>query len=334
MRCRPRRVCAVLVVTGALLCAGRQVPLRAAFAQQPAEAPAAFSANVSLVSMMVGVVDANDRFVTGLALSDFAVYEDGVAQQLAFCSSGGVPLDLAILIDASSSMQDKRSLVQDAAAGFARTLQARDRGAVVEFNNSARFLSGFTGTVDDLVAAIRQTGAQGRTALYNALYVTLAEFEKLPSAGDEVRRQAIVVLSDGDDTASLVTLDDVVRQARRAGVRIYTVSLISATRAEQIEKQTGARYSSHADQAMAALARDSGARSFFPSKSSDLSAVYTLIARELSNLYVLGYAPSNSSQDGSYRSLRVQVVTRPNAFARTRAGYFAADARGGSITRP
>lgn len=302
--------------------------------QETAGAPVPFRAGVNLVSLMVGVVDGNDRFVTGLTRGDFAVYEDDVAQPLEFFAAGGVPLDLAILIDASASMQDKRSLVQDAAVGFARTLHARDRGAVVEFNNSARFLAGFTGAVDDLVAAIRLTSATGRTALYNALYVTLAEFDKLPSTGDEVRRQAIVVLSDGDDTASLVTMDDVVRKARGAGVRIYTVSLIAPSIADRLESTNATRDVSAADQAMAALARDSGARSYFPATLSDLSDVYALIARELSNLYVLGYASSNPSQDGSYRSLRVQVVTRANAFARTRAGYVAGDSSAGAPARP
>ncbi len=288
----------------------------------PSSEPVLFRAGVNLVSLMVGVVDGDDRFVTGLAGDDFAVYEDGVRQAIEFFSATGVPLDLAILIDASSSMRDKLSLVQDAAAGFARTLQPEDRGAVVEFNNSARFLSGFTRSSDDLEAAIRSTSAKGKTALYNALYVTLREFGKLPLEEDQVRRQAIVVLSDGDDTASVVGADQVIEQARRARVRIYTVTLVSRSQAEDARTYGGHQYTSEADQAMAALARDSGARSLFPSKLSDLSDVYSLIAEELSNLYVVGYASSAPQQDGAFRTLRVQILTRPNAFAKTRAGYF------------
>lgn len=291
--------------------------------QELPEGVTLFRAGVNIVSLMIGVVDRDDRFVTGLTKDDFAVYEDGARQEVEFFSATGVPLDLAILIDASSSMQDKLSLVQDAAAGFARTLQPDDRGAVVEFNNSARFLSGFTSSIDDLEAAIRGTSAKGKTALYNAIYVTLNEFEKLPLDGDQVRRQAIAVLSDGDDTASLVGVDQVIEQARRASVRIYTVSLISPSKAEVGRAYGGHQYTSEADQAMATLARDSGARSFFPSKLGDLSDVYSLIAEELSKLYVLGFASSASAGDDTFRTLRVQILTRPNAFAKTRAGYFA-----------
>lgn len=90
----------------------------------PSSEPVLFRAGVNLVSLMVGV-DGDDRFVTGLAGDDFAVYEDGVRQAIEFFSATGVPLDLAILIDASSSMRDKLSLVQDAAAGFARRCSRR-----------------------------------------------------------------------------------------------------------------------------------------------------------------------------------------------------------------
>ncbi len=102
-----------------------------------------------------------------------------------------------------------------------------------------------------------------------------------------------MVLSDGVDTTSLVSVDDVLEQARRARVKIYTVSLRDQSQSRQVRAYGGHNYSSGADQTMTTLARDSGARSFFPSKVAELGSVYALIAEELSNLYVVGYASSH-----------------------------------------
>jgi Ca-activated chloride channel family protein len=141
------------------------------------------------------------------------------------------------------------------------------------------------------------------------------------NAQGEVRRQAIVVLSDGEDTTSIVGFDDVMELAKRSGVATYTITLRSpfATNSLVRDRASGAA----ADYAMKALAQESGARAFFPADIKELAGVYTVIAEELANQYLLGYSSSNGRADGTYRRVAVRV-DRSGARTRTRTGYFAA----------
>ena len=146
-------------------------------------------------------------------------------QDVRFFESSAVPVDLIVLIDASSSMSDKIEIVHDAAAGFLKTLRPGDRGAVVSFADSVNVLQPLT--VGPRAARTRPSAASvahGSTALNNAVYVSLKQFGQAARQDADPRRQAIVVLSDGEDTSSLVSFDDVLALARRMGVNIYTVA--------------------------------------------------------------------------------------------------------------
>jgi VWFA-related protein len=132
-----------------------------------------------------------------------------------------------------------------------------------------------------------------------------------------VRRQAIAVLTDGDDTTSLVTFDDLLVVAKQAGIAIYTIALKSPYPTIAVTSQ---KYFSESEFAMKALAQETGARAFFPNDISQLAGVYTMITDELSNQYALGYTSSNPRQDGSFRRIMVRV-DEPNVRTRTRSGY-------------
>jgi Ca-activated chloride channel family protein len=283
----------------------------------PAPQSPVFRSGSALVALNVCVQDAGAKYVAGLQPSDFAVYEDGVKQDVRFFESSAVPVDLVVLIDTSSSMSDKIDIVHDAAAGFLNTLRAADRGAVVSFADSVTILQPLTPD-----QAVRATVAHGSTALNNAVYVALKQFGKAARQDGDPRRQAIVVLSDGEDTSSLVSFDDVMGLARRMGVNIYTVALQSRYAARQIGEQGGHRYFSEADYAMKTLARETGAQSFFPA-AAELKGVYGSIATELANQYSIGYVPANGRPDGRFRRVVVQIVTRPELRPRTRPGYTA-----------
>jgi Ca-activated chloride channel family protein len=190
-----------------------------------------FRSSVDLVTLNVTVTDAQDRHVPGLGQSDFQVLEDGVPQALTFFAANQVPLDVALLIDVSSSMQDKIDLVQQAADRFLRTLRPGDRGEIVAFNSQTKIVHPFTSDVPRLRAAVKHMMARGGTALYTALYITLDQFMKAKAGSTDVRRPAIIVLTDGQDTASLIQFDDVLERARRAGVAIFAISVISPTEA-------------------------------------------------------------------------------------------------------
>jgi VWFA-related protein len=169
-------------------------------------------------------------------------------------------------------------------------------------------------------AAIQSTTESGNTSPYNALYLTLKELMKHRRTGDEVRRQAIVVLSDGEDTTSIVGVDDVRELAKQSGVAIYTITLRSSRAANTLVR--GRASVAAADYVMKALAEESGARAFFPADIKELAGVYSLIADELANQYLLGYSSTNAQVDGAFRRLAVRV-DHPGARTRTRSGYFA-----------
>ena len=276
-----------------------------------------FRSGVDLVSLNVVVTDNRDKFVGGLTEKDFAVFEDGIAQDVSFFAAANVPLDLAILLDMSSSMSDKMTTVQEAAIGFASHLRDEDRLTVIGIRDTARTLHELDGDIKGACEAIRRTTAGGGTALYNALYTTVKQLQKVHAAEGDIRRQAIAVLTDGDDTTSLVSFDDLLALAKQAGIAIYTIALKSPYPAIALTSQ---KYFAESEFAMKALAQETGARAFFPSDISQLAGVYGQITDELSNQYAIGYTSNNPKQDGAFRRILVKV-DEPNVRTRTRSGY-------------
>jgi Ca-activated chloride channel family protein len=281
-----------------------------------------FRSGVDLVALNVVVTDSAERFVIGLTSTDFAVFEDGVRQDVSFFGASSVPIDLAILLDTSASMSDKLQTAQQAAIGFVSTLRQDDRVSIIDIKDATRVLFPMG---DDLAAArtaIQATTARGGTALYNGTYLALKEMTKLRRGNGEVRRQAIVVLSDGADTASLLSYDDVLELAKESGIAIYTISLRS--KADVVRaSQVGHRYFSQSDFGMKVLAQETGAKAYFPTDISELAGVYSSIAEELASQYALGYTSKNAKKDGAYRRVIVRVA-QPNVRTRTRNGYLAA----------
>ena len=300
----------------AFLVAGFLVILLAAV---PAAQQTTFRSGVDLVALSVVVTDGHDKFVSGLSSADFTVSEDGVQQEISFFSATPVPMDLALLLDTSASMVDKMSVVHEAATGFVSSAKPGDRVTVVDIKDGVKVLHPLDEDLDGARASIRATTARGGTALYNGLYMTLKEMVKLRRNNGEVRRQAILVLSDGDDTASLVGFDDVMEVARASGIAIYTITLrTELQRLLAHDKSTAVS----GEFAMRTLAQETGARAFFPAAAAELTDVYGMIAGELASQYSLGYISTNPRRDGAYRRVVVKV-TQPGIRARARAGYVA-----------
>jgi Ca-activated chloride channel homolog len=293
----------------------------------PGPEPGMFRSVANLVPLNVTVMDHDRKFVKGLTAADFTVLEDGVEQQVKFFDSTKVPLDLIILLDTSSSMSDKMDVVHEAAIGFLRTLRPGDRGAVVGFADGVDVLQELTEDRASLEQAVNRTTARGATSLHNALYIALKQFGRGRQQDGDVRRQAIAVLSDGEDTSSLVTFDDVLGVARKSGVGIYPISLQSKNAASRLASTGGRRFLSESEYSMRLLAQETGAQAFFPMQIFELKNIYGEIAQELSNQYSLAYAPTNARADGRFRKIVVRVATRPELKLRTRTGYTADAAR-------
>ena len=271
-----------------------------------------FRVTVDLISLNVTVTDNRDRFITDLLEEDFSIYEDGITQEVSIFSREDLPIRMVLLIDTSASMDDKMSFAQRAAVNFVHEMKDDDLTEVVEFGSKPHVLQPFTADLEKLNRAIRMTQAGGTTQLYNALYISL---KGLSRRRQDIRRQAIVVLSDGEDTSSLVTFERVMELAKETDVTIYTISL----------RRQGGRRSrafSEAEFVLKKLAEETGGQWFFPEQIEELTDVYARIATELKNQYNIGYVSNNPRRDGSWRRVVVQT-TYPNLRVRTKLGYYA-----------
>ena len=302
-----------------------QPPASESGVQPPATQPPAspeqptFRAGVEVVSLNVTVTERDGRFVSGLPQEAFSVFEDGVKQDVIFFSGTQLPTALGLLVDTSASMNEKLPIAQQAAIGFIQRMRPDDILTIVDFDSRAEILQGFTADQPRLAAAIRRTTAGGSTSLYNAVYVALNEFKKIraASAQNEVRRQAIVVLSDGEDTSSLVPFEEVLELAKRSEVAIYTIGLKDG--AGPRTRPMGGF--SESDFVLKQFAQETGGKAFFLTNAEELSTIYGAVADELSAQYTVGYASRNPRRDGRWRRIVVRVE-RPNTIARTKQGYY------------
>ncbi len=253
--------------------------------------------------------------VTGLDDTAFAVFEDGRPQAIEVFSRDPQPIALSLLIDASASMENTLGLAADAAVGFVRRMRPADSAQVVTFNRQTDIRQPFTTDQRLLEHAIRTTRASGSTSLYTALYIAFAELERIGRrTRGEMRRQAIVLLSDGEDTMSVLGHDEVMERARRSDVIVFAIALRDAS------TSTTQGLRQH-DFALRSLAQTTGGRMFVVDAAGQLPAVYNQIADELATQYTIGYTSRNTTRDGRWRQITIKVDA-PGVVARTRAGYF------------
>jgi Ca-activated chloride channel family protein len=277
-----------------------------------------FRAGVDIVSLNVTVTDPAQKYVVDLNQDDFQVFEDGVKQDVTVFNRTNLPIALALLVDTSASMETRLSIAQDAAVGFARRLRTQDLAEIIDFDSRVVVLQGFTNQASELETAIRRTAAGGSTSMYNAIYIALKDLKKaVATSTDEIRRQAIVVLSDGEDTSSLLPFEEVLDLAKRSETAIYAIGLRSGE-----GSSSAARGFKEAEFVLRQLSQETGGRAFFPSQATDLNGIYSQIADELSSQYTVGYTSKNPKRDGAWRRVVVRVG-RSGATARTKQGYFA-----------
>jgi Ca-activated chloride channel family protein len=284
---------------------------------QPRRRPPIFEAGIEIIQLAVSVMDAHNRYVTGLRENDFAVFEDGVRQDLTLFNHDDIPISLALMLDTSASMDEKMKDVQDAAVRFVRTLRPQDKARVMQFNDRPTTLQDFTNDVSSLESAVRRTESSGPTLLHNALYVVLKDLAREKKAG-ELRRRAIVMLSDGEDTGSLVTDEQVLELARQTEINIYAIALRGSRGGDRNRMSF-----SQAAHLLTAMARETGGQVYFPNSISELDSVYDRIAEELRTQYSLGYVSTNKRRDGRWRRVVVRAPERDDLQIRHKIGYYA-----------
>ena len=277
-----------------------------------------FRSSVDVIAMNVTATDASRRYVTDLDRQDFQIFEDGRPQQVTFFRKSSLPLALALLIDTSASMEPNLGVAQEAAVGFIRALGPEDIASVIDFDTRVEVRQDFTTDRRALEHAIRKTAAGGSTALYNAVYIALKGLNK--TIGDERleerRRRAIVILSDGEDTSSLVGFDEVLDLAVRSDTAIYAIGLLGSEVSAFVKRPNDAQF------VLRRLSEQTGGRVFFATYAKELSGVYGKIRAELASQYFLAYESTNPRRDGQFRRISVRV-SRASVVARARPGYYA-----------
>jgi Ca-activated chloride channel family protein len=288
-----------------------------ALAQTQSQPPLTFGSSIEIINLTVTVTDAQGRLIPGLDRNAFSVFEDGVKQELALFNKDRLPLSVVLLMDTSASMEDKISVARSAAKRFIATLVPEDRARVVAFNNRIDILQDFTNDKTALSQGIDKLQPAGATALHNAFYISIKDLQKEKQVGAQARRQAIILLSDGENTASIVTDEQVIDLARKAEISIYSIRLTT-----DYEGDKGRAAFSQATHLLSVLARETGGQAFFPAQIQELDSVYDRIAEEMRTQYSLGYVPTNLKKDGRYRRIVVRVPARDNVVLRYKLGYF------------
>jgi Ca-activated chloride channel homolog len=287
-----------------------------------ASTPAArqvFRTGTDMVLLSVTAADARNHPATGLQQTDFQVFEDGFKQDITLFARDPQPIALSLLIDTSTSMDTRLAIATQAASGFCRRLGPRDTAQVIAFNSDVQIVQPFTSDVAALERAIGRIHIGGSTSLYTALYVALNELGRVRKAQnpDEIHRQAIVVLSDGDDTTSLLSYDDVLDLTKQSGIAVYAVYLRDKSEIRSLTT----RSATSGDFVLRSLSQTTGGRLFVIDDATELPAVYSQIADELANQYTIGYVSRNARRDGAWRQVSVRV-NQPGVAARTKAGYY------------
>jgi len=265
-----------------------------------------------LVVLHATVTDRNSRPVADLQQDHFQVFENGVEQKLKLFKREDIPVSVGIIVDNSGSMRDKRKGVNAAALRFVRSSNPRDEVFIVNFNDEAFLDSDFTDNIQLLEEGLEKIDSRGGTALYDAVDGALRHVQEKGSWDKKI----LLVVTDGEDNASRLALEQVVNAVQRSNVMIYTVSLLGGESSRSMRR---------AKRALEAFSKASGGSAFFPKNLNEVQDIATEIANDIRNQYVLAYSPSNLIYDGSFRQVEVKVSAPKHGKlkVRTRTGYYA-----------
>jgi VWFA-related protein len=281
-----------------------------------------FKSDAPLVELHATVSDRQGRLITGLPESAFHVFENDAPQQIKVFRQEDAPVSLGLIVDNSASMRDKRARVAAALAAMVRASNPGDEEFVVNFNQTPALALDFTHDAARLEAALATLDSNGETALRDALDFGIEHVSRLGKAD----KKALVIVTDGEDNSSVVTLARVTRAAQQSGVLIYAIGLLS---------DGNEREAARARRDLDAVTSASGGRAFYPNDVSEVDAIANQVAHELRNQYTIAYSPSNGRRDGTYRRIRVTVDAQPDTVVKTRNGYYAsADALPRDIELP
>ena len=273
--------------------------------------------SASLVLVPVSVTDQAGKAVTGLSLGDFEIRENGETVALARMSDPGqAPLTLAMLFDVSGSVRARFELERQAAAGFLKSvLRETDQAALISLGREPKVLQPWTTSPEQALAGLAAVEPTSQaTAFYDCLAATARMLKEAGRPGD---RRVLVVLSDGEDNLSYDNrFEDALREVQESDCLFYSINPSGAS--VKINK-----VSRRGQEAMDAIARQTGGASFVADRVEDLGIFYERVAAVLKDQYVLEYYSPDSRPDGGYRRIDVHIPSRPELIIRARQGYYA-----------
>ena len=297
------------------------------------------SVNTTEVLLPVTVRDSAGLLVSNLTRKDFRIFEDGVEQPLSDLSLRQVPVDVALIVDASSSVAGSLDDFRKAAEGFASHLAVEDRVSLIQFDDRVVLLQDWTGSLVQLRRALKRIVPGMFTRFHDAMLLASRDQVARGNA-----RHAIIVLTDGIDSGRGSTFDAALRAALQSQTTVYVVSNTQIERARKQEElssllsgsdstvrfnqlriddlRLGLGALSDSERNLQQLTAATGGRLYRPTTFNDLEKTYAEVADELRHQYTLYYSPLNTKRDGQFRRLRAET-TNPSHQVSARIGYFA-----------
>jgi len=283
------------------------------------DAPRArLKSDVDLVVLHVTVTNGRGDFVSDLSRNEFEVFEDKIQQNVSMFSRDDVPVTMGLVIDNSGSMREKRAQVNAAAMTFVRTSNPQDEAFVVNFNDEYYLDTDgdFTSDQKNLYDALSRIDTRGSTALYDAVIGSLNHLKK----GHKDKR-VLLVVTDGEDDDSRMSFEDTIKAAEESNATIYTIGVYSADDLKNDKREVR-----HSKKVLTELAESTGGLAYFPATLDEVTPICEQVAHEIRNQYTIGYYPTNSAKDGTFRTVQVRVFPPKGLgkmMVRTRTGYYA-----------
>ncbi len=261
------------------------------------------------------VVDDRQRMVTNLDKTAFSVFEDGRPQAITSFRHEDIPVAMGIVVDNSGSMREKRDKVNQAALNLVRSSNPNDQVFVVNFNDEYYLDCDFTANINKLKEGLEKIEARGGTALYDAVVASADHLKK----SAKLEKKVIFVVTDGEDNASMETLEQAIRRLQvDGGPTVYAIGILGD---EEHPKR--------AKRALDVMSERTGGIAFFPRSLDEVDAISRTVAHDIRNQYTIGYKPTNPQTTGGYRSVKVDAHARGynKLVVRTKSGYYAGQER-------
>lgn len=291
------------------------IQIRRPGAQQQ-KGPYTLKKTVDMVRLPVTIVDKKGNFIPELKKDNFRVLENGTPQKISAFSNEDIPIAVGLVIDNSASMKSKRTRVNAAALTFVQTSNPQDQMFVVNFNDEyyLDMDTDFTNDPAVMKAALERIDSRGGTALYDAILGSVYHLRK--AARD---KKVLVVVTDGYDRDSRNSLSSTIQKLQKSNTMIYAVGLFTKGDDSREEIRKGKK-------ALQDLTLATGGESYFPQTIVEVDDICKRIAQDIRDQYMIGYYPSNTAKDGTYRTVKVELVGvkgHGKLIVRARPGYYA-----------